>query len=345
MSAFIFGVATAPDLLRLLVIPVFGWAAYRDVRTRRVPNQTWLPLAVLGIALLAFEGWTMLAQPPFVQRLFVLRVGISLLVVAPMGYLFWAFGAFGGADAKALMVLAVLVPTYPVYVLPIESTLPLVHSRLGVFSLSVLSNTVLVGLVYPFALAARNLLGGHLSPAMFVARPAPVEAVITEYGRLLEDREGFTRSGLDLDALRMYLRWRGLALPELLANPDEYRDPASIPTNPNPPGDGAIEDHHHEPASGFESERGQVAAGPTDVVERVRSEDPWGAERFLEDIEGDAYGTTPEQLREGIEALLVRERVWLSPGIPFVVPMFFGLLVAFVYGDVLFAIFRILGLA
>ena len=38
-----------------------------------------------------------------------------------------------------------------------------------------------------------------------------------------------------------------------------------------------------------------------------------------------------------------REAVWVSPGIPFVVPTFVGLLVAFVYGDLLFALLRAVG--
>lgn len=41
-----------PDLLRLVAVPVFGWAAYRDVKTRRVPNRTWTPLAALAVLLL-----------------------------------------------------------------------------------------------------------------------------------------------------------------------------------------------------------------------------------------------------------------------------------------------------
>ncbi len=69
-------------------------------------------------------------------------------------------------------------------------------------------------------------------------------------------------------------------------------------------------------------------------------DDPWGAERFLDSIEGSAYGTSPEKLRGGLDLVTTRESVWISPGIPFLVPMFVGLVVAFVYGDVLFARLR-----
>ena len=38
-----------------------------------------------------------------------------------------------------------------------------------------------------------------------------------------------------------------------------------------------------------------------------------------------------------------RETVWVSPGLPFVVPMFLGLVVGFGYGDLLFGLLGWLG--
>jgi preflagellin peptidase FlaK len=37
--------------------------------------------------------------------------------------------------------------------------------------------------------------------------------------------------------------------------------------------------------------------------------------------------------------------VWLTPGIPFILPMFAGLVVALTYGDLLFALLSAFGLA
>jgi preflagellin peptidase FlaK len=70
--------------------------------------------------------------------------------------------------------------------------------------------------------------------------------------------------------------------------------------------------------------------------------DDWGAEAFLEDV-GSAYGTSPEELREGLELLTTRDRVWVSPGIPFLVPILLGLVVALTYGDLLIGAFAALG--
>lgn len=355
---------SVPDVLRLLAVPAFAWAAWRDVRTRRVPNRLWPPLLALGAVLLA---WELARTSPFTgyfDRLFLIQVGISLLFVAPLGYAFWRFGAFGGADAKALITLAVLYPTYPVYFLPLAwlPALPAMETTLGVFSLTVLTNAVIVGAVAPLALAVRNAAAGRVSPAMFVARVVDVGDLPSTYGRLFETREGFTRAGLDLDALRMYLRWRGTSLAALRAAPGRHRDPGRIGET-NPPGDGRVVASDRAGVAGTDDEvvdadedvadaDGEVVDASEEADSAVEPEtvdvaddvaDPWAAERFLAEIEGDAYGTAPATLREGLETVVERDAVWVSPGLPFIVPLFVGLVLALTYGDLLFGLLLALG--
>ncbi len=64
------------------------------------------------------------------------------------------------------------------------------------------------------------------------------------------------------------------------------------------------------------------------LLEDFVEETPWESE----DLEQDA---------EGLLEIAEEDAVWISPGIPFIVPMFVGLLVAVVYGDVLFALMRV----
>ena len=344
------GFATVPDLLRLVVVLIFGWAALRDVRTRRLPNRIWPPLYALGFFLLAFEAAQHLPFATFEGRLFLIQAAISLLFVAPLGYAFWYLGAFGGADAKALIALAIVFPTFPTYLLG-TTVLPLVATDLGVFSLTILTNTVLFGLVYPVGLGAYNLAAGRLRLAAFLARPVATESLPKRHGRLFENASGMTRTGLDLDALRMYLRWRGLTLAELRANPDRLRDPETV-TETFDPTDGGT---HVGPAtdggtvSDSDTATGDdtTTGGPqsANVVDSGGSiDDPWAAERFLSSIEGTAYGTDAETLRDGLRVVSERDEVWVSPGMPFIVPMFLGLVVAITFGDVLFAGLALLGL-
>jgi preflagellin peptidase FlaK len=326
-SSLLFGIASGPDLLRLLAVPVFAWASYRDLRTRRVPNRTWTPLLVIGVIALLWDVVTLAGVPGVSRRLFAVQVIVSLGFVAPLGYVFWRLGGFGGADAKALITLAVLFPVYPIYYL-LGGAYPVHQAPLGVFSFTILTNTVLVGILYPVALAVRNLPRGALSPAMFVGRPVKIANIVSEHGRLLETTGGFTRSGLDIDALRMYLRWRGISLSALRDDLEHHR--GSVPVDPNDPGDGSINDSSGQGA----------ALSATETLE----DDPWGAEAFLS--EHAAYRTAPETLRDGLAVLTKpdRETVWISPGIPFIIPMFVGLVVALAFGDVMFWVLSTVGL-
>lgn len=255
------------------------------------------------------------------------------------------------------------------------TSLPLQLTPTGAFGLTILSNTVLVGAFYPLWLAARNAAEGRLTPAMFVGRPIPWSALSTTHGRLLENRTGFTRSGLDLDALRMYLRWRGSTLGELRRDPDRYRRPESLPADPLPAGDGAVavdeeprlpvessnrggrtgartlrdDRSDRQPSRGAkrsdgcgDADRARTRGGRSDDSRR-RDIDEWGAQAFLDDV-GSAYGTTPTVLRDGLELLTIRDLVWVSPGIPFVVPILLGLLLALIYGDLLIAALGSLGI-
>lgn len=327
--------ATA-DLLRLLSVPVFAWVAWRDVKTRRIPDRVWVPLLALAVVTLALDALR-LGSPGRQALLAHAAVSVGLLV--PLSYAFWYLGGFGGADAKAFLVIATLFPTYPSYEV-FSTILPRIGTTLGVFSITVVTNTVLLGVAYPFALAVRNAVEGRVSPRTFVARPIDPRQVPARYGRLLTGTSGFG-GGLDLDALRMYLRWRGTTLSQVRADPTTYRDPASLPTEPSPPGDGSISTGSLANGGVPASARASRPTGSTSEfgIDPTRSstDDPWGATAFLEDIEGTAYGTTPADLRAGLDALAAEETVWVTPGIPFLVPLFCGLCVGLVYGDLLFA--------
>lgn len=379
-----FDIASGPDTLRLLAIPFFAYVAVLDIRTRRVPNRTWIPLAALAVLLLVWDILRVMTGDtgPVTRQNFYIQTLISIGLVIPLAYVFWLVGGFGGADAKAFFVIAVLFPAFPAYrlwewsvnggavagaldLLPgatYAGTLPLVEPSFGVFSITVLSNTVVMGALYPVALAARNTTVGYVSPGMFVAKPVAWDRATEEYGTLLQMperslRESLSLSGLrgylsfrgvDLDALRMYLRWRGLSLSDLRENPDRFRNPASLPPDPNRPGDGAIPTDGRDDETATEETTATAFgdaepwAPETHLV--ANGDDPWGAAAFLDDIEGSAYGTSAETLRESLDSLADDDVVWISPGIPFLVPLFVGLVLAFVYGDLLFAMFQALGI-
>lgn len=344
--------ASLPDLLRLVAVPVFAWTAVRDVRTRRVSSSVWIPLSALAAVLLAWDGWVAWNAGGFVwTHEFLVPAAISLGFVVPLAYLFWWFGGFGGADAKALLVLALLFPTFPNYVVG-SWQFPATITPVGAFSFTILTNAVLIGVAIPVVLAIRNAAAGRIAPVMFVGWPVSWEDVPETHGRLLQTPDGLGRGGLDLDALRMYLRWRGLTLEQVRENPIAVRNPATLPDEPNPPTDGAVtagrvrSDGESASVQATLEGEGATSADDGDGAGELDDDrvdyddprdydDPWGADAFLEDIEGTAYGTSTTQLREGLDVLSAEETVWISPGMPFLVPVFVGLVIALVYGDLL----------
>lgn len=329
--------ATVPDLLRLVAVPILGWAAWRDLRTRRVPGWVWWPLIVIGLALIGWTALRVLGQPAPASQLFALRAGLSLGLLVPMALAFYRFNLIGGADAKAFIALAVLFPTYPAYDVGV-AVLPFVRPPVGVFSLTILTNAALLGLLYPGWLVLSNLLDGEVSPAMVRARRVRWTDLPETHGRLAETPTGRTLQGLDLDALRMYLRWRDRTLVELRERPAELRDPAGVPSDPGDPTDGRLDG-----AERLEADLEVEVTAPIDPATVAESGDPWAAGEFLEAV-GGAYGTTPAQLRQGLTVAATAERVWVSPGLPYLVPVFAGLLVGLVAGDLLYGGLQAVGL-
>ena len=280
------------DALRVLTaLPVFAYASYLDVRERRVPHRTWYPLVAVGA--LALVADLLLRDAGTV----LLYAAASLALGAGFGYGFYYLGTFGGADRYALVVLGFLFPLYPSFPTPF-GTLPAVVPAAPIFVLSVLGNTVLVGVAYPVKLFVENVARRHTANPvlMFLGRRVPVDELHNEFGRVIgtDDDISFSRSGVlgadgdgitDIDFVRDYVDWRGLDSVREVRDVDDLRLNVFV------------------------------------------DETPWESDN----LEHDA-----DALRE----LASYDAVWISPGIPFVVPMFVGLVVALTVGDVLFVLTR-----
>lgn len=142
------------DLVRLFAgVTLLSFAAYTDWRWRRAPNALWVAMATIGVLLLAVEAaldWSAFqARWPYLAFI----VGFAAVI-----YAFWWLGLIaGGADAKALMALGVLLP-FPLAlaegVPPWQGPLP--------GSFTVLGNSLLLFLVIPLAFLVGNLARGHV---------------------------------------------------------------------------------------------------------------------------------------------------------------------------------------
>lgn len=144
---------------------VLAFASWTDWNWRRAPNVLWIVVALAALVLLAVDlaaepgrilaQWGYLAAAPFVAGFF---------------WLAWRFRLIaGGADAKALMAFALLLP------LPLDlGGLPLVRS---VFpgSVAVLADSLLAFLLVPVGFALWNVAHGSFRfPHLLLGRAVPV---------------------------------------------------------------------------------------------------------------------------------------------------------------------------
>jgi preflagellin peptidase FlaK len=83
-------------------------ASVYDMKSREIPDKIWLVFGGIGALLMALEfaGGLYPARQPFLS--YAAGMGIMSLI----GYAAYRAGLFGGADAKAVVVLAVFFPEY-----------------------------------------------------------------------------------------------------------------------------------------------------------------------------------------------------------------------------------------
>jgi len=121
------------------------YASWSDCKTREVSNVVWAILAPSAFALTTFQ---FLMLRPESLYTFVLSFAItSALALA----LFYA-GAFGGADAKALICLSLALPTYPTHLLQQSLFVS------PIFPITVFTNGVLLASLSVVYALLRNLL-------------------------------------------------------------------------------------------------------------------------------------------------------------------------------------------
>ena len=148
-------------MLRLFIgVGFLSYASILDLRTRRVPNNVWIALGSLAALLFVYD-WAGSHEFTWVTAL------IAAGGVVRMYVLWYVHILAGGADAKALMAISVLLPK-PVDWTILGTALPKWPSPMPGF-IVVLANSVLAFALAPLLLFLFNLVRGDLRfPAMFL---------------------------------------------------------------------------------------------------------------------------------------------------------------------------------
>ena len=139
------------DIIRLGVgTIILSYASYTDIKTRRASNMLWVIMGSIGAILLAVQYFT----TGFDNILYLVFIPI---MIAFMYVLFRLKLIFGGADAKAIMALAILVPLEPAVL-----ELPLWKESVMPFSWVIFSNAIILFILIPLSLLIYNIIKGNV---------------------------------------------------------------------------------------------------------------------------------------------------------------------------------------
>jgi preflagellin peptidase FlaK len=138
------------DLARSVIASVFLiYSSYSDYKTREVSNVVWMLFAPPAFALTFIELL-------FFESSELILYGICFGLTAGFAIILFYSGGFGGADAKALMCLALALPFYPVKLfMPILGEISPISQTF--FPITIFSNSVLFAASTAVALLLYNV--------------------------------------------------------------------------------------------------------------------------------------------------------------------------------------------
>lgn len=139
-------IGTSLDITRLIVgLAILSYASYTDIKTRKASNILWLIMGSVGAILLIIQYFS-IGFGDKTNYLIFIPIMIALMYV-----LFQLRLIFGGADAKALMAIAILVPLEPAI-----SQFPIWNGSVMPSSWFIFSNSILIFLFIPLSLLIFN---------------------------------------------------------------------------------------------------------------------------------------------------------------------------------------------
>jgi len=124
-------------------------SSWYDFKTREVPNRIWIFFAPIGFALTFLQFYLSYLTG---ENSFLLSWLLSFAVTTGISLVLFYAGFFGGADAKALICLAITLPVYPSTIRHQLSVLT------PLFPLAVLSNAVLSASLLVLVIISYNFL-------------------------------------------------------------------------------------------------------------------------------------------------------------------------------------------
>lgn len=192
------------DILKILFCtPFLLYSCYSDIKTRRVSNNVWLVMLSGAAFFVIYDVLTYDAS-------YLLRLLISSGLIFAFVYVLFQIGVFGGADAKSLIVLSIILPAYP-ELQAFDYRFPLNKPLIDLFAFGIFGNAVLLTIVVPIGLALYNVMkmGIHIDNPVyiFIGYKAKISELKSRHIKLIQNYEvvngevklKFKRGGVEIN--------------------------------------------------------------------------------------------------------------------------------------------------
>ena len=250
------------------------YASWSDYKTREVSNAVWILFAPLAFTLTFIEiyiGYGFSQLPSY---------GICFGLTATFAIILFYSGGFGGADAKALMCLALALPFFPESLPnPLSGEIsPILQSF---FPITVFSNSVLLAAATAVYIFLRNMFWHKRTGKKLFEEDHQNESLGKKILVLI--------TGYKVSVKKLKEKWHLYPL----------------------------EDTEEKPEKGFKRK----------LVLIPKDED---------------RNTIVERLTKAAEAGKIQDTVWATPGLPMLIFITAGLIIALFFGDIVWTCVRLL---
>ena len=187
------------DIIRFITgFSILAYASYTDLKIRKAVNVLWLIMGGVGGIVLVVQY---ALYNGFGNQVYYLSfIPVIILIM----YVFFQLRLlFGGADAKAMMALAILIPFTPAI-----SGFPLYPSVLP-FSWVVFSNSVILFLFIPLTIFSLNLFKKNvIFPNMFLGYKMHIEdarnTFVWPLERIVDGKKKFSYMPVSIDPMEQF---------------------------------------------------------------------------------------------------------------------------------------------
>lgn len=263
------------DVARTAIALLFlFYASWSDYKTREVSNTAWILFAPTAFVLTFIELFL------YEETLNMLFYGISFGLTTAFAIILFYSGGFGGADAKALMCLALALPFHPENLLkPLSGEISPISKNF--FPITVFSNSVLLAAATAVYIFLRNIVWHKKTDRELFEEGHKTES----FGRKIL----VLITGYKVPIHKLKERWHLYPLEDIEENSE----------------------------NGFKRK----------LVVIPKDED---------------RNAIVERLTRAVEAGKIQDTVWATPGLPMLIFITAGLIIALFFGDIVWTCIRLL---